>query len=63
VRTDAEIVAANKVLAVLSKRWRGEELTGTDKSILAYGYTAGTCGQKINLSGNPSRYGIRAEER
>ena len=48
--------ADQKLVAVVRKYLAGERLTPTEERIIAYGYTAGTCGQKIWSSPDPESY-------
>ena len=45
----AETEAARKLIRALARKWLGAKLTPSEERIIAYGYTAATCGQRINL--------------
>ena len=48
--------ADQKFVAVVRKYLAGERLTPTEERIIAYGYTAATCGQRIRSSPDPESY-------
>ena len=48
--------ADQKFVAVVRKYLTGERLPHTEERIIAYGYTAATCGQRIWSSPDPESY-------